>query len=260
MVYIFLAVLAVLLVMNGFMVIVLRQMTGATGRQIEKDAGRLFGAYDEMLEEKSRRLQELESKERELLARIQEKQRALAPVKAAAGPAFQGSPSVPAAFQDRHFVKMYGKVKAAFDVSGEELAETFLKNREPESFAEEKRRKLLKDMRELLDFDSLYRISILSGRQQKEVLQSVFSGEDGEIYREWEQEDGKNGVLGFSDWLDRQVKLSDRGLTVKASETKTAERGNRGRNGGEDVCWEKDPSICEGVKIVYQDRLYDYSV
>lgn len=260
MLYIFLAVLAVLLVMNIFMVIVLRQMTGATGRQIEKDAGRLFGVYDEMLEEKSRRLQELESKEKELLARIQEKQRELAPVKAAVSPAFQGSPAAPAAFQDKHFAKMYGRVKAAFDVSGEKLAEEFKKRREPESQAQARRRELLKDIRELLDFNSLYQISILPVRQQKEVLLSAFSGEDREIYLEWEQEDGKNGVLGFSDWLDRQVKRSDRRLTVKASEAEMAEDRGCSGNGGEDVCWEKDSSICEGVKIFYQDRLYDYSV
>lgn len=260
MLYIFLAVLAVLLVMNVFMVIVLRQMTGATGRQIEKDAGRLFGVYDEMLEEKSRRIQELERKEEELLRKIQEKQRTLAPVKAAAGPAFQGTPAVPAAFQDKDFAQMYGKVKAAFDVSGEALAENFKKSREPESRAQARRRELLKEMRELLGFDSLYQLSILPAGQQKEVLLSAFSGEDRDIYLEWEQEDGKNGVLGFSDWLDQQVKRSDRGLVVKASEAELAERGDNGRNGGEDVCWEKDPSICEGVKIFYQDRLYDYSV
>lgn len=260
MLYIFLAVLAVLLVMNVFMVIVLRQMTGATGRQIEKDAGRLFGVYDEMLEEKSLRLRELEIQEEELLKQIQEKQRALSPVKAAAGPAFHGSPSVPAPFQDKHFSEMYGKVKAAFDVSGEELAEAFKKGLEPENRAQAKRRELLNDMRQLLGFDSLYQISILPVSQQKEVLLSAFSGEDREIYLEWEQEDGKNGVLGFSDWLDRQVKRSDRRLVVKASKAGAAEDGNSKRNGGEDVCWEKDPSICEGVKIFYQDRLYDYSV
>lgn len=85
MLYIFLAVMAVLLVMNVFMLLVLRQMAGATGRQIEKDAGRLFGVYDEMLEEKGRELEALQLQEAELLERIREQELALELAKGSAG-------------------------------------------------------------------------------------------------------------------------------------------------------------------------------
>ena len=240
MFYIFLAVLAVLLVMNMFMLIVLRQMTGATGRQIEKDAGRLFGVYDEMLEEKSRKLEALRHEEAELEDRIKKKGQTAETAPKTAVSAFTGIPPVPAEFQDKDFARMYGMVKSAFSVSGEAMADAFSESLKPERADQAKRRELLEEMRKLLDFDSLYRILVLPPDQQKQVLESVFSGENGVLYREWEQKDGTGGVLGFSDWLDRERKYSDRSVVVKTSK--------------------EDPSICEGVKILYQDQLYDYSV
>lgn len=256
MLYIFLAVMAVLLVMNIFMLLVLRQITGATGRQIEKDAGRLFGVYDEMLEEKGRELEALRLRETELLERIREQEQALEPAKAVPAPSFNGVPAVPARFQDRCFSEMYGKVKAAFSVSGEELADAFQKSREPESPAQARRRKTMEEMRELLDFDSLYRIAILPSGQQKQVLSGIFQGEDGEIWREWQTVSGSGGVLEFSDWLDHELALLDRSVLIKAPVSELAD----GKAGHQNVRWEADPSICEGVKLLYQDRLYDYSV
>lgn len=256
MLYIFLAVMAVLLVMNVFMLLVLRQMAGATGRQIEKDAGRLFGVYDEMLEEKGRELEALQLQEAELLERIREQELALEPAKALPAPSFNGAPAVPARFQDRCFTEMYGKVKESFSVSGEELAEELKNSRDPESPAQEARRKTLEEMRRLLDFDSLYRIAILPPAQQKQVLSGIFQGEDGAIWQEWQSASGNGGVLGFSDWLDHELVLLDRSVVIKAPAAQLA----KGKAGRPDVRWEADPSICEGVRLLYQDRLYDYSV
>ena len=73
MVYVFLAVLMVLVIMNVFMLFILRQMAGAAGRQIERDAGRLFGMYDRMLEEKSRRLELLKEEEEKFLLAMEKK-------------------------------------------------------------------------------------------------------------------------------------------------------------------------------------------
>ena len=60
MLYIVIAVLIILVVMNLFMVLVLRQMVLSTGKQIEKDAVRLFSAYDGIIEKKSQKLRQLE--------------------------------------------------------------------------------------------------------------------------------------------------------------------------------------------------------
>lgn len=259
MLYIFVAVLAVLLVMNVFMLLVLRQMLGATGRQIEKDAGRLLGTYDAMLEKKSRRLEELQKQEEELLARMKAeegKERAHVPERRAAAPK---APAEPAKFQEKDFSYLYGRIKETFSVEGETLAREFQSHLTPETEQEALRRRTLEEMRRLLDFDSLYELTVLPPAQQRQVLEQVFTGDSGSVYREWEETGGGMDALAFSEWLDMRLQEVSRHLTVKTAPGRTGERSLE-RKEGQDTVWKEDDSICEGVKLRYQNRLYDYSV
>lgn len=259
MLYIFVAVLAVLLAMNVFMLLVLRQMLGATGRQIEKDAGRLLGSYDALLEKKSRRLEELQKQEAALLVRMQEEaeqEKMRIPERKTAVPKV---PAEPADFQEKDFSYLYGRIKENFSADGKALAREFESHLMPETEKEALRRRTLEEMRRVLDFDSLYELAVLPTDQQRQVLGQVFAGDSGSVYREWEETDGRKDALAFSEWLDTRLQEVSRHLTVKTAPGQMGEM-NPQREGGLETVWEEDNSICEGVKLLYQNRLYDYSV
>lgn len=259
MLYIFVAVLAVLLVLNFFMLMVLRQMMGATGRQIERDAGRLFGMYDEMLEEKSRKLEELRQEEETLKARLLRcGTMAGTGTESPAISLFPAPPASPAEFQDRDFTKLYGKVKTAFSVSPEEMAQAFQSQMKQENggaaLKESRETQAVREMREALDFESLYQLLILSKEEQRQVLDAAFGEEP--VYKAWAGAHPTGGAAAFCSWLDGQLKEAEETLVVKVS--KEAALGEKAPLDG--VVWQEDPSICEGVKILYKNRLYDYSV
>lgn len=255
MLYIFVAVLAVLLILNFFMLLVLRQMMGATGRQIEKDAGRLFGMYDELLEEKSQMLESLRREEEEFKLRLsmdgkgEGKGR-----KSAVSFAFAPDPGPVAEFQDRDFAQLYGKVKSAFLVSPEDVAAEFKQQIGKADPAEMNVREALKDLRKTLNFESLYQLSCLPKEQQRQVLDAAFGEEP--VYQAWAEEYPERGAAAFSSWLDQALSEADGTLVIKTASAASGEK----KKPQDGIIWQEDPSICEGVKILYKNRLYDYSV
>lgn len=256
MLYLFIAVLAVLLIMNVFMLFVLRQMAGATGRQVEKDAGRLFGIYEEMLEEKSRQLEELCLEEEQIRERL--KARELQ--QAASGEKGQTFAPVPpgkqAEFHDASFARTYNRVKETFSMPVKEAAEQFCENIPKETEEQRSRRECLESIRAALDFDNLYRISILETTRQKRLLEEIFTGEQAGILKEWRESGQGTSVTDLSDWLDVQLAFLAQTVVVKVS---SAGMQPKEQPDGP-IVWEEDESICEGVKILYKDRLYDYSI
>lgn len=255
MLYIFVAVVAVLLTLNFFMLLVLRQMIGATGRQIEKDAGRLFGMYDELLEEKSQVLENLRQEEEELKLRLPMDDKGERNGRKSAGSsAFAPEPGPVAEFQDRDFAKLYGKVKSAFLVSPEDVAEEFKRQIGKADQAERKVGEALKELRQTLDFESLYQLSCLPKAQQRQVLDAAFGEEP--VYQAWAAEHPEQGASAFSLWLDQALAEADGTLVIKTASAAAREE----KKPQDGIIWQEDPSICEGVKVLYKNRLYDYSV
>lgn len=255
MLYIFIAVLLVLAVMNLFMLFVLRQMVRLTGKQVERDAGRLFGMYDELIEKKSRQLEELE-KERERiksLSAISETEKSGA-----------GEMSLPvqisgtvkeAPYQDEAFSRTYRRVKAEFAFSPSQLAKA-LKDEEAESGEERALRQVFKALEELLDFENLYRLSSLNLEQQEALLKEILSPEEAQVFCQWKKMQKSGDIVGFADWVKAENARLDSKMTVQIPlevlEVNEAEDG--------EVLYQEDSSICEGARIVYKGRMYDYSI
>ncbi len=252
MLTIFIAVFAVLLVMNVFMLIVLRQMTGATGRRIEKDAARLFGTYEELIGKKSGEVEELQQKKEELEASIRAlKEEALQTPQTGSLPV-HNPPVTQARFQEEDFFGTYSRIKESFLAEPKELVSRFKAEQAPETEEEAGLRRTLEHMRELLSFEVLYKLSILPLSLQRQVLSESFSGPEAKVYADWAQENA-GGALEFSAWLKERSELLSDLLVVR-----TPEGGQKGET--ENTLWQEDGSICEGVKLRYKDRLYDYSV
>lgn len=273
MIYMFAAVCFVLLIMNLFMLFVLRQMVKSTGRRIEKDAGRIFASYEELIEKESGRLQEL-MEETETL-RTKREDVSVPSVSGLPGGG-QHSPSVrtiSAPFQEEDFQALYRKIKKEFQYPPEELIRNLKRETQEEVLQDRGRKQLLQSLMEMLDFEVLYQISTLTESRQREIMEEVLTGEEYGLYQEWKAAFPERDVIAFADWLALEYAKLDTVITVRIPEeregitdpsdsredsvmTDTEEK----ISGQDGVQFQTDPSICEGIRVYYRGRLYDYSI
>lgn len=254
MIYVFLAVLAVLVIMNVFMLFILRQMAAATGRQVERDAGRIFGMYDGILEEKSRQL-ELLRQEEEALCRSIEKKKEERGQNAISQTVSKGpKPQVrTAVFRDASFARTYNRVRQSFLVPAAEMVREFKEQLPAETDREREWRMCLEGIQDIFTFDNLYRISILPPERQEELLSGILDERQFALYSEWKDGHPGGSAADFSQWLDGALASVSDQVIVKASPEQAEEKESG-------ALWEADSSICEGIKLIYRDRLYDYSI
>lgn len=208
--------------------------------------------YQELLEKKSGELEKLQLQKETLEAAVEALQKEEKLPSGAGKPAAYNSPSVQARFQEEDFSETYGRVKQVFDVEADSLASQFKRQLLPEDPQNAKIRQTLEEMRELLSFEALYELSILPLSSQRQVLGQVFSGDGARLFEEWAGEN-PGGALEFSAWLKEQCELLSDVLVVRTPKGRAA-------GAADGTIWQEDASICEGVKLRYKNRLYDYSV
>lgn len=245
MLYIFIAVFVVLVVMNIFMIFVLRQMTILTGKQVEKDAVRLMAVYDTLLEKKSEQLRELNEK---LAVSTTEVKRESPTGEVARGVLAPYIPEKGVRYHDTEFTQNYQKIKDTFLIEPESVISQ-VSELEKSRADEQKQLELeaQKGILEKISFDSLYQIATLEIEEQQKILKEVLEPKELEIYETWKQETKNPDMIGFFGWLKIQIKTNNRDLIVRTG------------NESEEM-YQFDSSICEGVKVMCGDTLYDFSI
>lgn len=247
MLYIFIAVFVVLVLMNIFMIFVLRQMTALTGKQVEKDAVRLMAVYDTLLEQKSAQLRELN-----LQKSMYEEQMVIKDDKLDTWTVDSSLanfiPEKGVRYQDTEFAQNYQKIKSVFSITPEQVVSQVMEiekqvNREIEM----KQLGLYQEILSKISFESLYEIATLELEEQKAILREVLEEEEVDVYDSWQKENQKSDIITFFSWLQIQVKSSSKDLIVRTGNEQATQ-------------YQFDSSICEGVKVVYGDTLYDFSI
>lgn len=265
MLYLFVAVFIVLIIMNVFMFLVLRQMAISTGRQIEKDAVRLFAVYDGILEDRSRRLEELDT---ELLDKLDdleamEQRKESGGTQAPAGVACV----VTGKYRDEGFANIYQQVKNQFQFDLEEIL-----NRLGQAGQDKDSQALKGCMEGILEkfsFDTQYELSTLPIEDQASLMEEVLDPDEKLIYHSYGEMTGKQDVQSFLEWLKIQWRSLDTGMTVRMARSVDGLSADGmsvgglsvdGLSAGGGVSFEQDPSLCEGFQIIQGNQLYDYSI
>lgn len=111
---------------------------------------------------------------------------------------------------------------------------------------------------DMLDYDALYNMYTLEEEEQLTILDECLTGTELALLEEFCQpidDASEFDFLEFLSWLKR--------VTDEESPILTAALGEE----GEDYSYispfaycRYDKNVCEGVRIVYQNRLYDYSI
>lgn len=111
---------------------------------------------------------------------------------------------------------------------------------------------ICRHMHEMLNFDVVYQLGLLSVEDQHEILFEMFDDEEDEVLRRYDTEHPDFLIVEFRDYLRMEAELNRDRLLVKA--------GSGEDLADMDVEVEEDASIGEGAKIYSGNKMYDYSI
>lgn len=250
MLYIVIAVFIVLIIMNVFMLLVLRQVTVSTGKQIEKDAVHLFSVYDNLLEARSQKLEELDMEIIERMEGMEHHAPAFSPPKESA--VLGAATLVTGRYRDLSFSEVYHKVKSHFFTDINQVIAGLQKQCPPIENRDKVR--CMKQILEKFSFDAQYEISTLTVNDQMTLLEHVLEPDERLLYTEFLEEFQAGDLQAFLEWLRLQCKCMDTQLTLRVPST-----WNEAETSAQ-IHLEHTDDICEGFVVLQGNKLYDYSI
>lgn len=250
MLYIVIAVLIILVVMNLFMVLVLRQMVLSTGKQIEKDAVRLFSAYDGIIEKKSQKLRQLEEELEE--KKQNQKMESTFRQEEASTRASGEACVVTGRYRDETFCSDYQMVKENFCTDPGEI----LKRIQKELPRENRTLAVIDGILEKFSFDICYEMLTLSEEQQDQILNEFLEPDEQALREAYIRETGIRQLQPFYQWLLAQKRMLDQSIELRVG---TSLR-KRAEELEDQAVPSYEPEICEGFQVKAGNRLYDYSI
>ena len=109
-----------------------------------------------------------------------------------------------------------------------------------------------------LDFDAKFDFVSITLEQQLQILDEVLDDTEKEIFKEYANEIDdieEIDILGFIDYVRNIERINTPKVFVSVAENEK-DYTNEERN----IFCTEDSNICEGIKIVYQNKVYDYSI
>ncbi len=258
---IFLAVLAVILCMNVFIFLAVRQAADKVKEQVEGRFMDELSSFDDLYEKKAARLQKLKEEQDLLNSNIFQKKAGAdekaenkpeAPVRTTGNKGFDIPVSRTA---NPEFFKEYRYVRDNFRVDAKGLVEEVLKLPADE---EMKKGDLAAKVLTVLTQETAFSMSTLEPEEQLQLLYEALPGEchgliDGYL-KELEMEEKKDQFDGIHFWeyLGTLKNLYSGEVAVYTPDPDTL--------AGEPVTLIQDETICEGLRVRRGNRMYDFSI
>lgn len=250
---IFVASVLVMLVMIAFMTLVVISLSQKLGKKIRDNVIRDLSSYDLLIKNKTAVIEQLN---RELLDKKEE----LRGAKAVSFKDSKKASSINATalsgnehgFIHRSFVDDYRTIRASFDFDKQRIL-TDISQIKVNSSAKELQ-DVLKKILEKLTFESVYKMSSLSQESQLEILKECFDEKEKHIINQFLQENNSFDIIEFYSWLKNIYMSVDDTIYVKSFEDANYSVPEK------NVSVEVADDICDGMQVVYQNRLFDYSL
>jgi hypothetical protein len=261
--YIFIAVLIVIAVMLVFLLMAIRLLAAQARTSLNAYFMKNLQVYDELeanRSQESQKLQEEIEAAKKHLAMLQKKSERMEQMtmlvkdrKDVAGG--DGVLSMgQAVYRDNDFMDDYAYVRSRMQFSPNEIMAN-VKSRI--HFQEDEKVAVYTGIQEKFPPETLYEMVTLPLEEQKELLDTVLSPMEQTVVEEYleEMDQSELDMLEFMDHIDNYVRSHQNIIHVRRgrmSQVQT-EPGSR-------VLVEQDDSVHEGLKIVYKNQLYDYSI
>lgn len=255
------AVLLVMLAMNGVIFYILRTAVRTTEHQVREHFTRQMSVFDSTVEEKQIRSRELDEQLADMRKEAEDMREIIDVLKSS--PFYKphkskGEKLVPVAhYVDSKFFEDYRKAKdlmAVLDKKAivEEVREQLSYQGDKERYAD------ICSLMDTLNFETVYHLETVPSGEQLQVLDETLKEKQHGLFLEYVKGLEKPlefSVLSFLDWLRIQRSEEDPTLYVY-----TGEKQDNLDHMASDVKTCYDENICEGVRLVYQNQVYDYSI
>ncbi len=245
---IFIAVAGVLVVINVFVLFLLRRLALRAKRQIDANVVKQLSAYDELLEDKSTELVQMRSEAHKI--ELAAKSVPIAPKKPAQMPAAHVETKKAPTYTDRSFADKYAAVKSKFDFDHKEKVREICKTVQPNPVA-----LVMDSILAKLDLDKVYSLMNLSTEAQQKELNGIFDSKEKKILTEYIKSAEKFDLLDFK----KNVELCSARMSTKVV-VRTGQQSENFDEIAPFVTTVYDPEICEGIVIICGEKIYDCSL
>lgn len=202
--------------------------------------------YDEIIESKSRQLEVINEKIRNLEnINIEDDLKT-------SNSKFDSSYEIKnPTYKDDHIFREYKKINEKFNINNEEVIISFIeKNIQSSSNA---LYQLLANIDNKLNFECIYKLVLMNSAQQIELLKEILTDEEIKILNTYSQ--NEFDILKFKGYIEELIRKEDPTIYVKV--------GNREENYdylNNLIKTSYDDSLCKGIMIIYKSKLYDYGL
>lgn len=261
--YIFIAVLAVIAVMLVFLMMAIRLLASQARSSLDSYFMKNLKVYEELADNRNREMEALEAKITEAQKhldqlmkrreRLEEMQKLTGGQKQASGGSAVLS-MVQAVYRDTDFMDDYAYVRKNMKFSTEDI----LNNVQTRiRFQDDERAYVYERILEKFSGDTLYEMITLPEEDQREILETMLAPSEQNAVSDYLEEMGEDhlDLLSFLDHVKNYARSHQNLVRIRKGRTgvlKAKEGGN--------VVVEEDDSIHEGLKIIYKNQLYDYSI
>jgi hypothetical protein len=257
----FLAVVIVLVVLIYFMVVVLRSVITEVNQKVNTYFLKHLEEYDEQFAEKLSRMKEMNAKEEKMSRTLRSLEREMESYRVS--PFYAPRPVardiyIPTArYIDNDFFVEYKIAKDKLMSIDKQQVIYNVIDKVPYTGNIE-RYKLACDIISELNFEVLYNLCSVSIDMQLEILKYALVGEKRKVLEEFLdalEEFEAFDCMKFLDYVKNIRLTEDPNVYVSVAENEqdyTEEAKN--------IICSVDSNICEGIKIIFQNKIYDYSI
>ena len=258
---IFIAVIVVLLVLIYFMTIMLRSVVSESNQKVNGYFLKNLEMYDERYKDKVKSLSKINVEYEDVARELKNMKNEMISYKTSPFYAPRPVPRdiyIPTArYIDNDFFEEYKIAKdKLMSINKQEVIDNVM---EKVPFTGDmKIYNTVQNIMQKLNFEAIYDLCSSTKEEQLEIIKECLNSEEQKLllsYIENMQDIDEFEVLGFMDYLKHMAWKNDPHVFVSVAENE-ADYSNADRN----IVCNVDQNICEGIKIVYQNKVYDYSI
>ena len=248
---IFTAVIIVIVLMNGFLFVIFKGIVINVGKLAQNNAVRQLSLYDNLIEKKEQKLHQLHkaaANERLQISKDNahrwkgDRRLAINPFAIPEGD-----------YLDGQFFHKYQAIRDFFGFDRLQCIKDVLEQYGTEE--QDRYASLVKQILARFPLEERFNLSTLEEQDQLQILEEILNDEEYGLLEEYQTLYWPFDCLEFFDWLEAEAYRCEPGIVVR-----TDRREDDFKEIDSRIKTQYDGSICEGIQIIMQNMLYDFSI
>lgn len=241
------AIILVLIILNITLLFLLRSVAKQINRVVRRNVAESLSVYDRIVKKKEQKIQELD--EYLKAHAIEEEQCVESSFYTPTSQVELDYLFTKKSYADIKFFENYDYVKKTFHFNYTKVLEAFV-----HMVSKRDHKNLYKDVLQGLTHQVQYDLLNLDEDEQLKLVHQALPEQYDAILKEYVKSKGTFNIVDFCEFLEWKSKINDNKIIVRMGYPDEKVKAISA-----DIELEKDETIIEGMKIVYQNTIYDYS-